>query len=153
MQIWVDADACPVVIKEIIFRAAQRTSTLTTLVANQLMYVPPSPYLRAMQIAQGADVADRTIVALLNQGDLVITADIPLAAQVIEKKAYALNPRGDFYSSENIQERLSMRDLMTELRAAGIETPGPGPLQLGDRQLFAGQLDRFLARHIVPEKQ
>lgn len=153
MQIWVDADACPVVIKEIIFRAAQRTATLTTLVANQLMHVPPSPYLRAIQVAQGFDVADHTIVAALTTGDLVITADIPLAAQVIEKNAHALNPRGEFYTVENIQERLSVRDFMAQLRAIGIETPGLGTLQAADRQMFAGQLDRFLARHLRPDNQ
>lgn len=153
MQIWVDADACPVVIKEIIFRAAQRTATMTTLVANQLLYVPPSPYLRAIQVGQGFDVADHAIVAALQIGDLVITADIPLAAQVIEKQAHALNPRGEFYSAENIQERLSVRDFMAQLRATGIETPGPSSLQSADRQAFANQLDRFLARHVPPVKK
>ncbi len=153
MQIWVDADACPVVIKEIIFRAAQRTATLTTLVANQLIRVPPSPYLRAIQVAQGLDVADHTIVAALTTGDLVITADIPLAAQVIEKSAHALNPRGEFYTVENIQERLSVRDFMAQLRAVGIETPGPDKLQTADRQMFAGQLDRFLARQLSQNKK
>lgn len=146
MQIWVDADACPVVIKEILFRAAERTHILATFVANKLLYVPPSPYLKAMQVAKGFDVADNVIVAALAAGDLVITADIPLAAQVIEKGGHALNPRGEFYSVENIRERLAMRDFMESLRASGVETQGPSALQSSDRHAFAKQLDQFLAR-------
>lgn len=146
MQIWVDADACPVVIKEILFRAADRAKIPTTLVANKLLFVPPSPYLKAMQVAKGFDVADNEIVAALAAGDLVITADIPLAAQVIEKGGHALNPRGEFYSVENIRERLAMRDFMESLRASGVETQGPSAMQSSDRHAFAKQLDQFLAR-------
>ncbi|MBF4991369.1 YaiI/YqxD family protein [Methylophilus sp. QUAN] len=146
MHIWVDADACPVVIKEILFRAAERSQIMTTLVANKLLHVPPSPYLRAMQVAKGFDVADNEIVAMLAAGDLVITADIPLAAQVIDKAAHALNPRGEFYSAENIRERLAMRDFMESLRASGVETQGPSAMQSSDRHAFARQLDQFLAR-------
>lgn len=146
MQIWVDADACPVVIKEILFRAAERTRISTILVANKLLYVPPSPYLKSMQVAKGFDVADNEIVAALAAGDLVITADIPLAAQVIEKGGHALNPRGEFYSKENIRERLAVRDFMESLRASGVETQGPSAMQSSDRHAFAKQLDQFLAR-------
>lgn len=146
MQIWVDADACPVVIKEILFRAAERTRISTILVANKLLYVPPSPYLKSMQVGKGFDVADNEIVAALHAGDLVITADIPLAAQVIEKGGHALNPRGEFYSKENIRERLAMRDFMESLRASGVETQGPSAMQSSDRHAFAKQLDQFLAR-------
>lgn len=144
MKVWVDADACPAVIKEILFRAANRTSIMTTLVANKLIYVPPSPNIRTMQVENGFDVADDKIVELLEAGDLVITADIPLAAQVIEKGGHALNPRGNFYSKENIQQHLSMRNLMEELRASGVETNGPSTFNQSDRQAFAAQLDRFL---------
>lgn len=147
MRIWVDADACPVVIKEILFRAADRTRILTTFVANKLLRVPVSPFLRAMQVAKGFDVADNEIVSLLEAGDLVITADIPLAAQVIAKGGHALNPRGEFYSPENIKERLAMRDFMESLRASGVETQGPSAMHSSDRHAFAKQLDIFLARH------
>ena len=147
MQIWVDADACPGVIKEILFRAADRKKILTTFVANKVLYVPPSPYLRAIQVAKGFDVADNAIVEALVAGDLVITADIPLAAQVIEKGGHALNPRGEFYSVENIRERLAMRDFMESLRASGVETQGPSAMQSSDRHTFAAQLDQFLARY------
>ncbi|WP_019881433.1 MULTISPECIES: YaiI/YqxD family protein [unclassified Methylophilus] len=146
MHIWVDADACPVVIKEILFRAATRSLITTTFVANKLLRVPPSPYLRAMQVDKGFDVADNAIVAALVAGDLVITADIPLAAQVIDKGGHALNPRGEFYSTENIKERLAMRDFMESLRASGVETQGPSAMQSSDRHTFASQLDQFLAR-------
>lgn len=146
MQIWVDADACPVVIKEILYRAADRSRIQTTLVANKLLRVPPSPYLRAMQVGLGFDVADHTIVAALTAGDLVITADIPLAAEVIAKGGHALNPRGEFYSAENIRERLSMRDFMEALRSRGVETSGPAAMQSSDRHAFAKQLDHFLAK-------
>jgi uncharacterized protein YaiI (UPF0178 family) len=146
VHIWVDADACPVVIKEILFRAAERAKIPTTLVANKLLHVPPSPYLKAMQVGKGFDVADNEIVAALATGDLVITADIPLAAQVIEKGGHALNPRGEFYSVENIRERLAMRDFMESLRASGVETEGPSAMQSSDRHAFAKQLDQFLAR-------
>jgi uncharacterized protein len=150
LQIWVDADACPVVIKEILYRAADRTKIITILVANKLLRVPPSPFIRAMQVDKGFDVADARIVEELRAGDLVITADIPLAAQVIDKEAHALNPRGEFYSKENIQERLTMRNLMEELRASGVETSGPSTFNHSDRQAFASQLDKFLARNHKP---
>lgn len=146
MRIWVDADACPGVIKDILFRAAERRQVMTTFVANKVLYVPPSAYLRALQVAKGFDVADNEIVAMLEAGDLVITADIPLAAQVIEKQAHALNPRGEFYSAENIRERLAMRDFMESLRASGVETQGPNAMKASDRHAFARQLDQFLAR-------
>ncbi|MBF5038427.1 YaiI/YqxD family protein [Methylophilus sp. 13] len=146
MRIWVDADACPGVIKDILCRAAERSQVMTTFVANKVLYVPPSAYLRALQVAKGFDVADNEIVAMLEAGDLVITADIPLAAQVIEKQAHALNPRGEFYSEENIRERLAMRDFMESLRASGVETQGPNAMQASDRHAFARQLDQFLAR-------
>lgn len=146
MRIWVDADACPGVIKDILCRAAERSQVMTTFVANKVLYVPPSAYLRALQVSKGFDVADNEIVAMLEAGDLVITADIPLAAQVIEKQAHALNPRGEFYSAENIRERLAMRDFMESLRASGVETQGPNAMQASDRHAFARQLDQFLAR-------
>lgn len=148
LHIWVDADACPVVIKEILFRAAVRTQTLTTLIANQLLKVPPSPYIRALQVPGGFDVADDKIVQLLGPGDLVITADIPLAAQVVERGGHALNPRGELYSTANIRERLAMRDFMENLRSSGIEISGPSAFNQGDRQAFAAELDRFLAQNI-----
>ena len=150
MQIWVDADACPGVIKEILFRAAQRTRIMTTLVANQMLRVPPSPYIRARQVPSGFDVADQRIVQDVQPGDLVITADIPLAALVIERQAHALNPRGEFYTPENISERLTMRNFMEELRGSGVDISGPAPFSHSDRQAFAAQLDRFLARQGGP---
>lgn len=146
MHIWVDADATPAVIKEILFRAAQRVCVPMTLVANKLLRVPPSPYIRALQVPAGFDVADNEIASRVEQNDLVITADIPLAAQVIDKGAHALNPRGEFYSPENIRERLSMRDFMEELRGSGVAIPGPAAFSQADRQAFAKELDRFLAR-------
>lgn len=146
MQIWVDADACPVVIKEILYRVANRTQIKTTFVANQSLRVPPSPYIFSLQVPKGFDVADNKIVQSLEAGDLVITADIPLAAQVIEKHAHALNPRGEFYSAANIAERLTMRNFMEELRSSGVETSGPNAFSQADRQAFAQQLDKFLAR-------
>jgi uncharacterized protein len=147
VKIWVDADACPVVIKEILYRAAMRTQIYTLFVANQLLRVPPSPFIKALQVDKGFNVADAKIVEELLAGDLIITADIPLAALVIAKQAHALNPRGEFYSQENIQERLTMRNMMEQLRASGIETSGPNSFNHGDRQAFASQLDRFLAHH------
>ncbi len=145
MKIWVDADACPVVIKDILFRAAQRTETLLTLVANQHMRVPASDFIRTIQVPSGFDVADSEIVKQLDAGDLVITADIPLAAEVIEKGGHALNPRGELYSQDNIRARLNMRDFMDTLRASGIHTGGPPTISHSDRQAFANNLDRFLA--------
>jgi uncharacterized protein YaiI (UPF0178 family) len=147
MKIWVDADACPVVIKEILFRAAERTKTETILVANKLLRVPPSPYIRAMQVPGGFDVADNEIVLKAEPGDLVITADIPLAAQIIDKGAHALNPRGELYTTANIKERLAMRNFMEELRSSGVETSGPNSLNSSDRQAFAAELDKFLLSH------
>lgn len=146
MKIWVDADACPGVIKEILFRAAERTKIETTLVANQLLRVPPSPYIRALQVPQGFDVADQRIAQEVEPGDLVITADIPLASSVIERGGFALNPRGEFYTPENIRERLAMRNFMEELRGSGMEIGGPSAFSQSDRQAFAAALDRFLAR-------
>lgn len=149
-KIWVDADACPVVIKEILFRAAERTKTETILVANKLLRVPPSPYIRALQVPTGFDVADNKIVQDLSAGDLVITADIPLAAQVIAKGGHALNPRGELYSTANIQERLAMRNFMEDLRGSGVDISGPASFSQSDRQAFAAELDRFLARRLSP---
>jgi len=146
MQIWVDADACPGVIKEIIFRAAERRQIQTTLVANQMLRTPPSRFIRVVQVASGFDVADRHIVDQVVAGDLVVTADIPLASLVIERGAHALNPRGELYTTATIRERLSMRNFMEELRSAGIETGGPASFSQSDRQAFANQLDRFLAK-------
>lgn len=146
LKIWVDADACPVVIKEILFRAAERTQIETILVANKLLRVPPSSWLRAMQVPGGFDVADDEIVKQIKPGDLVITADIPLAAQVIAKGGHALNPRGEFYSASNIQERLAMRNFMEELRGSGVDISGPSSFSQSDRQAFAAELDRFLTR-------
>lgn len=147
MQIWVDADACPKVIKDILFRVADRLQIQTTLVANKLLHCPPSKHIRALQVPAGFDVADNKIVQLVEAGDLVITADIPLAAEVIAKGGHVLNPRGEFYTKDTIQERLSMRNFMDTLRSSGVETGGPSALSQSDRQAFANQLDRFLAKH------
>ena len=147
MQIWVDADACPGVIKEILFRAAERAQISLTLVANQLLRTPPSRFIKAIQVPAGFDVADGKIVQHLEPGDLVITADIPLAAEVIAKGGHALNPRGEFYTPDTIRERLNMRDFMDTLRSSGVETGGPASLSQNDRKAFASQLDRFLTRN------
>ena len=146
MKIWVDADACPVVIKEILFRAAQRTGIPLTLVANQPVRVPSSHNISFVQVSHGFDVADDEIVKRVEAGHLVITADIPLAAEVIEKGGTALNPRGELYTTENIKNRLNMRDFMDTLRSSGIQTGGPPPLDQSDRQAFANQLDRWLSK-------
>ena len=146
MQIWVDADACPGVIKEILFRAATRHSLPLILVANQWLRVPPSPHIRSVQVPQGFDVADSHIVDQAAAGDLVITADIPLAALVIDKQAFALNPRGEFYSAENIRQLLDMRNFMDGLRSAGVETGGHAVFGARDTQAFANALDRALTR-------
>jgi len=146
MHIWVDADACPSVIKEILYRAAQRVGVRLTLVANQPLRTPPSPLIRSVQVRRGFDVADNYIAERLEAGDLVITADIPLAAEVIGKGGDAINPRGERYTPDNIRERLALRDFMEELRGAGEVTGGPPPLNHGDRQAFANALDRLLAR-------
>jgi uncharacterized protein YaiI (UPF0178 family) len=145
-QIWVDADACPNVIKEILFRAAQRVEVPVTLVANQPVTVPRSRFVRAVQVASGFDVADNYIVQQAQPGDLVITADIPLAAEVVAKGCLALNPRGELYTEDTIRQRLNMRDFMDTLRGSGVDTGGPSALSQGDRMAFANQLDRFLAR-------
>ncbi|PPC95061.1 MAG: DUF188 domain-containing protein [Methylotenera sp.] len=147
MKIWVDADACPVVVKEILFRSAERTKIMTTLVANQFLRTPSSPYIKTMQVPGGFDVADNRIVQELSEGDLVITADIPLAAQVVEEGGHALNPRGELYTSANIKERLAMRNLMEELRGNGVDISGPAAFNLADRQAFAAALDKFIAKH------
>ncbi|MDP3482691.1 MAG: YaiI/YqxD family protein [Sulfuricella sp.] len=147
MQIWVDADACPGVIKEILFRAAERAQIPLMLVANQLLRTPPSRYIKAIQVPAGFDVADGKIAQHLEPGDLVITADIPLAAEVIAKGGHALNPRGEFYTPDTIRERLNMRDFMDTLRSSGVNTGGPSSLSQSDRKAFASQLDRFLARN------
>ncbi|PTX05712.1 YaiI/YqxD family protein [Achromobacter mucicolens] len=146
MHIWVDADACPAVIKDILFRAAQRWQMPLTLVANQALYTPPSPLIRAVQVPRGFDVADAHIVERAETGDLVITGDIPLAAQVLEKGAMAITPRGERYSTETIRERLALRDMMEELRASGVDTGGPSSFSQSDRKAFANQLDTLLAR-------
>lgn len=147
MHIWVDADACPVVVRDIIFRAARRTQIPVTLVANQPVRVPRSPLIRTVQVAQGFDAADSRIVDEVEAGDLVVTADIPLAAEVIEKGARALNPRGELYTRDNIRERLNMRDFMDELRGSGVQTGGPPPLGAREKHAFAAALDRLLAGH------
>lgn len=146
MQMWVDADACPAVIKDIIYRAAERLKIQTTLVANMPLRTPPSPYIRALQVPRGFDVADNEIVKRIEAGDLVITADIPLAADVIERGAHALNPRGEFYTPDNIRERLELRNFLDGLRGSGVQTGGPAPFDQADRKRFADQLDRFLAK-------
>jgi hypothetical protein len=146
MQIWVDADACPKAIKTILFRAAERTGISLTLVANQPLQVPPSRHISAILVPQGFDVADNEIVKRANAGDLIITSDIPLADEVITKGAYALTPRGELFTKENIRARLNMRDFMDTMRASGLDTGGPPPLSESDKREFANNLDRFLAR-------
>ncbi|OOZ39995.1 DUF188 domain-containing protein [Solemya pervernicosa gill symbiont] len=146
MHIWVDADACPGVIKEILFRAAERLKVPTTLVANQPLRTPPSKVIKSVRVAAGFDVADNYIVQQLQQGDLVITADIPLASEVIDNGGHALNPRGEFYTTENIRQRLNMRDFMEEMRSTGMVTGGPAALGQSERRAFANELDRFLAK-------
>ena len=147
MHIWVDADACPKVIKDILFRAANRCQIALTLIANQTLSVPPSPFIRSVQVPAGFDVADNEIVRRVAAGDLVISSDLPLAAQVIEKGAHVLSHRGEWYSAANIGPLLNMRDFMETLRASGVQPGGPPPLGQGERQAFAGHLDRFLAAH------
>lgn len=146
MHIWVDADACPNPIKEILFRAADRLSLALTLVANQTLQTPPSSNIKSVQVASGFDAADDYIVEQLNEGDLVITGDIPLAADAIKKGAYVLNPRGEEYTKNNIGQRLQMRNFMEEMRNAGTVTGGPPPMNQRDRQQFANALDRLLAK-------
>lgn len=147
MKIWVDADACPVVIKDILFRAAQRTEIVVTLIANQAVRIPPSRYIKMIQVTAGFDVADNEIVKRMRHGDLVISSDIPLAAEVIEKGGNTLSPRGELYTTDNIKNRLTMRDFMDTLRSSGIDTGGPPPLSQSDRKSFADQLDKILSKH------
>lgn len=147
MKIWVDADACPVVIKEILFRAAERTQIPLTLVANQYIKTPPSKVITSLQVSSGFDVADNEIVARVSAGDLVITSDIPLADEVITKQAQALSPRGELYTKSNIKSRLNMRDFMDTLRSSGVHTGGPAALSQADRKAFASHLDSILAKY------
>ena len=147
MKIWVDADACPVVIKEILFRAAERTEIQLTLVANQTIHIPKSRYIQFLRVASGFDVADNEIVKRLSVNDLVITSDIPLADEAIEKGGHVLSPRGELFTAENIKARLNVRDFMDTLRASGINTGGPPALSQGDRKLFANHLDKLLTAY------
>jgi uncharacterized protein YaiI (UPF0178 family) len=146
MEIWVDADACPTVIKEILFRAAERTGVQMTLVANKALRLPAATNLRALQVPKSFDAADKRIVELMAAGDLVVTADVPLAAAAIDKGGIALNPRGELYTKENVRERLSVRNFLDELRSGGVNTGGPPALSQRERQLFANQLDSWLAK-------
>lgn len=146
MRIWVDADACPNPVKEILYRAADRKRVEVILVANQFLRTPPSAFVRSVQVASGFDIADNHIVKNLNAGDLVITADIPLAAEVIEAEGHAINPRGEAYTPSNIRQRLAMRDFMETMRSSGVVTDGPAAYSQSDRKAFADALDRFLAR-------
>jgi uncharacterized protein YaiI (UPF0178 family) len=146
MHIWVDADACPAVVKDILYRAVERTQLPMTLVANKPLRTPASPWIRSLQVPRGFDVADNHIVRELQPGDLVITADVPLAADVIARGGHALNPRGELYTKDTIEERLATRDFLAKLRETGVQTGGPDALDQTDRKRFADQLDRFLAR-------
>jgi uncharacterized protein YaiI (UPF0178 family) len=148
MQIWVDADACPNVIKEIIFRAANRTRIMTILVSNQPIRIPPSPFIKNRIVMAGFDVADNKIIEEVSAGDLVVTADIPLADGVIKKGGFALNPRGELYTENNIKQRLSVRDFADSLRSSGVVTGGPAKLGKKDLQAFANSLDQFLASRL-----
>lgn len=150
MHVLVDADACPAVVKDVLFRAARRVEICVTQVANQYLRTPPSPFIKSIQVPAGFDAADARIVELATAGDLVITADIPLAAAALDKGAHVLDPRGGWFSRENIEERLTMREMMSQLRSAGIDTGGPPPYSARDSNAFARQLDRFLARHCKP---
>lgn len=146
LHIWVDADACPGVVKDILFRVAERLQLNVTLVANQLIRVPGSRFIRALQVPAGPDVADAEIVARVNPGDIVVTGDIPLAAQVLDKGGLPLNPRGEWYTKDTIAQQLTMRAFMEELRGSGVDTGGPAAFSQADRQNFANALDRQLAR-------
>ena len=148
MNIWVDADACPVVIKEIIFRAAERTKIIATLVANHYLTIPKSPFIKFLQVSSGFDVADNEIVQRVSAKDLVITGDIPLAAEVIEKGATVLNPRGELLTKDNVRQRLNIRDFMDTMRASGAETGGPSKMSQAERQQFANHLDRLLQQFL-----
>jgi len=153
MKIWVDADACPVVIKDILYRAAERAEVEVTLVANQWVQIPKSRYINFIQVAQGFDVADNEIVKRLDAGDLVITSDIPLAADVIEKGGLALSPRGEMYTANNIKSRLTMRDFMESLRSSGVDTGGPSAMNQSDRKAFANHLDKLLTKYVKNNTQ
>ena len=144
MQVWVDADACPAAIKEILYRAAERSKISLTLVANRPLRTPPSRFIRSVQVPRGLDVADKEIIQRVQADDLVITADIPLAAEVIERGAQALDPRGELYTTENIGEKLQMRNFMDQLRGSGVQTGGPPALDHADRKRFADRLDRLI---------
>lgn len=146
MRIWVDADACPVSIKEILYKAVERTQVQLILVANRHLRIPNSSFINLIQVGQGPDIADNEIVKRVEPSDLVITSDIPLAAQVVEKGGFGLNPRGELYTEENIQERLSTRDFLDSLRSSGVETGGPPALGASDKQAFANSLDRILTK-------
>ena len=147
MKIWVDADACPGVIKDILFKAARRVECELTLIANHAMQIPKSPLINLVIVPSGFDVADNEIVKRCTAGDLVITSDIPLASEVIEKNAHALNPRGEFYTVENIRQRLNIRDFMDILRSSGVDTGGQAAMSQADRREFANQLDKFLTQN------
>ncbi len=148
MKIWVDADACPNVIKNILFKAAERTQIPCILVANQKIQTPPSSYISSRQVSQGFDVADDYIVQNIEAGDLAITADIPLAAEIIDKEATAINPRGEIYNKENIKQRLAMRDFMDQMRGSGVQTGGPATFNQQDRMAFANSLDKLLVNKV-----
>jgi len=146
MKIWVDADACPVVIKEILYKAAERTQTQLTLVANNHFRIPKSSFIKFLQVPRGLDGADNEIVKMVEPGDLVVTADIPLAARVVQEGGFALNPRGEVYTEENVSERLSTRDFLDSLRSSGIETGGPSAFDSRDKQAFANSLDYMITK-------
>lgn len=149
MPIWVDADACPKVIKEILYKAAKRESTMLYLVANQILSTPPSPFIKSMTVPKGFDVADNEIVNRIQAGDLLITSDIPLAADAIAKQAHVITPRGECLTADSIGGRLTVRNLMDTLRSSGVQTGGPPPLSQKERQLFAQELDKWFRQHKI----
>lgn len=146
MKIWVDADACPVAIKKILFRASIRTGVKVTLIANQNIHIPKSPHIKLIQVSSGFDVADKEIIKRMDPGDLVVTSDIPLAADAIDKEGYVLSPRGERFTKDNIGARLNMRDFLESMRASGVETGGPSALNQSDRKAFSDQLDKLLSQ-------
>ncbi len=152
MKIWIDADACPGPVRDIVFRAARRVGVLVTLVANRPLQLPRSPRITAVRVSPGLDEADHYLARAAGADELVVTADIPLAARLVARGVAALNPRGELYTAENIQERLTLRDLKEELRSAGIATGGPSPFHHRDKQAFANALDRWLARQRAGER-
>jgi len=149
MKIWVDADACPNVIKEILFRLADRAKVMVTLVADQALSIPESNYIRAMQVMQGFDVADDEIVKRAEQGDIVITSDIPLADECITKECFVLSPRGEQFTKDTIKAKLTMRDFLDTLRGSGEQSGGPPPFSQTDRREFANQIDRLVAKPAI----